>query len=131
MEHIGKWKVYLGDGHQLNIEKSLEALLSFLPKASAKTILAHQNEIIATIIEKGLFNHNKSGIKDRAIEAHLSIFEMSNDFDESIQTLRTHLTHKNVKIVANANLALAHLVSNYGAQRVKISAYEEIMIMNA
>ena len=48
-----------------------------------------------------------------------------------MDTLKNLLKHKNPKVAANAILALAALVSNYGIRSVIIGEYADIILKNA
>jgi hypothetical protein len=61
----------------------------------------------------------------------LLIFEVGENFDESIDTFNELLKHKNIKVLASGTQAVALLVENFGVKRVKISLYAESMLKNA
>lgn len=90
-----------------------------------------QNGIIQIIIEKMLLTHAKPGIKAKSLESLLLLFEVTQNFDDSEDTLQTLLKHKNVKVLSNAVLALAQIVENYGVKKIKIANYAEVMLKNA
>ena len=89
-----------------------------------------QNEIIGMLVEKCI-GHAKKAIQDKAKECLLLIFEVSEAFDESIDTFQALLAHKNVKVLTGGTLAVALLVEHYGVQKVKIGQYAERMLKNA
>lgn len=57
-----------------------------------------QNGIITILCEKMLFTHAKPGIKAKSLECYLLLFEASEVFDESLETMQGLLKHKNVKV---------------------------------
>ena len=61
-------------------------------------LLDAQNGIIQIIIEKMLLTHAKPGIKAKSLECLLLLFEVTQNFDDSIDALQTLLKHKNVKV---------------------------------
>lgn len=48
--------------------------------------------------EKMLFTHAKPNIKAKSLESFLLLFEASENFDDSVETLQGLLAHKNVKV---------------------------------
>jgi hypothetical protein len=90
--------VYLKDTNPGALEKCLDALVQFLNKIQAKVLLDAQNGIIQIIIEKMLLTHAKPGIKAKSLESLLLLFEVTQSFDDSEETLQTLLKHKNVKV---------------------------------
>ena len=129
--HVDQFKVYLKDTNPGALEKCLDCLVNFLNKIQAKVLLDAQNRIIQIIIEKMLLTHAKPGIKAKSLESLLLLFEVTQNFDDSEDTLQTLLKHKNVKVLSNAVLALAQLVENYGVKKIKIANYAEVMLKNA
>lgn len=100
-EYVGSWKDYLKDSNPGALEKALGCLENFLKKVQAKTLLDSQNGIITVIIEKMLLTHVKAGVKAKAMECFLLLFECTANFDDIIDTMSTLLKHKNVKVSAS------------------------------
>lgn len=96
--HVDQWKVYLKDTNPGALEKALDCLISFLNKVQAKVLLDSQNGIIQIIIEKMLLTHARPGIKAKSLECLLLLFEVTQNFEDSSETLLTLLAHKNVKV---------------------------------
>lgn len=94
----------------------------------AKQLVDSQNGTITILCEKMLFTHAKPGIKAKSLECFLLLFEASEVFDESIETMQGLLKHKNVKVLSNACLALGALVAAFGPKKVKIAEYAETML---
>ena len=59
------------------------------------------------------------------------IFEVGEDFDESIDTLNALIKHKNIKVLTTGVTAVAILVEHFGIKRIKIGNYAESMLKNA
>ena len=98
IDHVDKWKIYLKDTNPGALEKALGCLENFLKKIQAKVLLDSQNGIITILCEKMLFTHAKPGIKAKSLECYLLLFEASENFDDSIETMQGLLKHKNVKV---------------------------------
>ena len=79
--------MYLKDTNPGALEKCLDALVNFLNKIQAKVLLDAQNGIIQIIIEKMLLTHAKPGIKAKSLESLLLLFEVTQSFDDSEETL--------------------------------------------
>ena len=86
-ENADKFKVFLKDTNPGALEKALDSLVEFLKKVPAKVLLDAQNGIISIIIEKMLFTHAKPGIRAKSLESFLSLFEVTDNFADSIETL--------------------------------------------
>jgi len=89
--------VYLKDSNPGALEKALTCLEAFVDKIHKSLLVESQNDIINMLVEKCL-GHAKPIIKQKATECLLLIFEVSENFDESIDTLNALLKHKNVKV---------------------------------
>lgn len=61
----------------------------------------------------------------------LLIFEVGENFDDSIDTFNELLTHKNIKTLSCGTQAVAILVENYGVKKIKIAGYAANMLKNA
>lgn len=81
-------------------------------------------------MEKGL-GHAKPVIKNKATDCILIMFEVSEDFEVSLETLQELANHKNVKILACGIQAVAILLENFGIKKIKIPDYAELMLKNA
>lgn len=98
IDHADKWKIYLKDTNPGALEKALGTLENFLKKIQPKQLLDSQNGIITIICEKMLLTHAKPGIKAKSLESFLLLFECTQNFDDSIETMQGLLKHKNVKV---------------------------------
>ena len=114
--------MYLKDSNPGALEKALTTLESFLDKIHPSILVPCQNEIINILVEKCL-GHAKPMIKKRAEECLLLIFEVGENFDESIETLQGLIKHKNIKVLATGTIAVGILVSNFGVKKIKIAEY--------
>ena len=97
-EHVDSWKVFLKDTNPGALEKALDTLQNFLKKVPAKVLMDSQNGIIQIMTEKMLFTHAKPGIKAKSKECLLLLFECTENFNDSVETLQGLLKHKNVKV---------------------------------
>jgi CO dehydrogenase/acetyl-CoA synthase epsilon subunit len=75
--------------------------------------------------------HVKPVIKKKAEDCLLLIFEVGENFDESIDTLNALLKHKNIKVLQSGTSAVALIVENFGVKKVKIGDYAKNMLANA
>ena len=75
--------------------------------------------------------HAKPNIKAKSKECFLLIFEVSENFDDSIEALNGLITHKNIKVLTSGNIALATLVEQFGVKKVKIAQFGTNMLKNA
>ena len=113
---------------------------AFLDKVNKNLVVEAQNDIIKMLVEKCI-GHMKPNIKDKGKECFLMLFEVSEAFDESIDTMLELLKNKNVKvgslcfdilqIVTSACTAIAALVESYGIKKVKVANFTEVMLKNA
>jgi vesicle coat complex subunit len=69
-----------------------------LDKIHPTILVPNQNDIINMLVEK-CFGHAKPVIKKKAEDCLLLIFEVGENFDESIDTLNALLKHKNIKVL--------------------------------
>ena len=86
-ENVDNWKAYLKDTNPGALEKALDCLVIFLQKVQAKTLMDSQNGIIGIIIEKMLLTHAKPGIRAKSMDSFLSMFEVTANFEDSIDTI--------------------------------------------
>lgn len=112
------------------LEKALDCFLIFLDKIHPSILVPNQNDIINMLTEK-CFGHAKPVIKKKAEDCLLLIFEVGENFDESIETLNALIKHKNIKVLQCGTQAVALMVENFGVKKVKISEYAKQMIVNA
>lgn len=87
------WKKYLGDANPGSLEKCLDALNVFIDRCDPKIIAANQNDIIKVLIEKCV-GHAKPTIKLKALECFNLMFEVTETFDESLDTMTESLNSK-------------------------------------
>ena len=60
-------------------------------------VASAQNEIIKSLIEKCI-GHAKATIKTKALECFNLLFEVSEQFDEALETMTECVNSKNVKV---------------------------------
>jgi len=73
----------------------------------------------------------KPVIKQKGSECLILLFEVSENFEESIDTLSEVITHKNVKVMQSGCIAVAALLEAFGLKKVNIKHYSEQMLKNA
>ena len=95
--HASEFHIYLKDINPGALEKALTCLNAFLDKIHKSLIVEHQNKILAMLVEKCL-GHAKPVIKEKSKECMLLIFEVSETFEDSVETLVGLASHKNVKV---------------------------------
>jgi hypothetical protein len=91
------WKKYLADANPGSLEKCLDALEVFINRADPRIVASAQNDIIKVLIEKCV-GHAKPTIKNKSLDCFNLLFEVSESFDESIDTMVECLSSKNVKV---------------------------------
>lgn len=89
--------MYLKDSNPGALEKALVCLEAFLDKIRKSVLNESQNEIITMLVEKCL-GHVKPVIKNKAQECLLIMFEVSENFQDCIETLNKLATHKVPKV---------------------------------
>ena len=129
-QHCSEWKVYLKDSNPGALEKALVCLEAFLDKIHPSILVPNQNEIISMLTEKCL-GHAKPVIKKKAEDCLLLIFEVGENFDESIETLNALIKHKNIKVMQCGTQLVALLIENFGVKKVNIKEYAKQMLVNA
>ena len=75
------------------MEKCLDALTVFIDRCDPKIIIGNQNDIIKVLIEKCV-GHAKPTIKHKALECINLMYEVTEAFDESLDTLAESLNSK-------------------------------------
>jgi len=95
--HACEFKVYLKDVNPGALEKCLTCLNAFLDKVHKTIISEAQNDIISMLVEKCL-GHAKPVIKDKSKECLRVIFEVSENFEDCVETLQGLASHKNIKV---------------------------------
>lgn len=85
-DHVGSWKDYLKDSNPGALEKALVCLQAFVDKIHKDLLPENQNAIISMLVEKCI-GHAKPVIKDKAMECIMLIFEVSENFEDSVETL--------------------------------------------
>ena len=93
-EYSGGWVKYLADSIPGALERCLDALNAFISNCDPKFLATVQNEIIKVLVEKCL-GQNKPSIKSKSSECFLLIFEVSEQFAESEETMLELLKSKN------------------------------------
>ena len=68
------------------LEKALNCFECFLDKIHKSILAEAQNGILMMLVEKCL-GHAKPVIKNKAIECMLLMFEVSESFEDSVETL--------------------------------------------
>jgi hypothetical protein len=96
-EHSSSWKKFLADANPGSLEKALDMLQVFIDKAESKLVAVCQNEIIKILIEKCV-GHMKPTIKTKSLECFAFIFEVTEQFDESMETVIESLNSKVQKV---------------------------------
>ena len=129
-QHCSEWKVYLKDSNPGALEKALNCLEVFLDKIHASILVPNKNDILNMLVEKCL-GHDKPVIKKKAEDCLLLIFEVGENFEESIDTINALIKHKNVKVLQSGTVALGVLVANVGVKKIKIAEYAKQMLANA
>lgn len=97
-DHSSNWKKYLADNNPGALEKALDALEAFIGRADPKLVLSSQNDIIKVLIEKCI-GHAKASIKTKSTECFNLLFEVTESFDDSLETLSEMLSSKNAKVL--------------------------------
>jgi len=98
------------------------ALIVFLDYIHPDILKEHQNDILRVLIEKTMAQ-TKQEVDVKALECIILIFEVSGEFEMSIETLQEMIQHKNVKVVANATTALASIVDHFGVSQMDINLF--------
>lgn len=129
-QHCSEWKTYLKDSNPGALEKALNCLEIFLDKIHPSILVPNQNDMINMLVEKCL-GHAKPVIKKKAEDCLLLIFEVGENFDESIDTLSALIKHKNIKVLQSGTSAVALLVEQFGVKKVKIPDFAKQMLANA
>ena len=101
--------MYLKDANPGALEKALDLLTVFLDKCHPSIVEQYQNDIIPILVEKCV-GHAKPNIKAKSKECFLLMFDVSENFDDSIETINTVISHKNIKVLTSGIIALASLV---------------------
>ena len=80
------------------LEKALTCFLAFIDKINKVLITVEsKNAIINMLVEKCI-GHMKPVIKQKGIECLLLLFEVSENFEESVECFCELIKHKNVKV---------------------------------
>ena len=96
-DHQTMWKKYLSDTNPGALEKCLDSLGFYIDRGHPKLVAESQNDIIKILVEKCLM-HAKPTIKQKSLETFLLLFEVSEQFEESNDTLIELLNSKNIKV---------------------------------
>jgi len=59
------------------------------------------------------------------------MFEVSENFQDSVETLNKMATNKVPKVAASGTLCVALLIENFGIKKMKVGEYAESMLKNA
>jgi len=117
-----KWKEYLSESHVAVQKQQVMALIVFLDYIHPDILKEHQNDILRVLIEKTMAQ-TKQEVDVKALECIILIFEVSGEFEMSVETLQEMIQHKNVKVVANATTALASIVDHFGVSQMDINLF--------
>jgi hypothetical protein len=97
----------LADNNPGSLEKCIDSLQAFIDNGDPIIIASAQNDIIKSLIEKCL-GHTKPAIKSKGHECFLMIFEVSEKFEESFETIIEMLNSKNAKVGNYSKLTLPY-----------------------
>ena len=75
----------------------MEALQAFVDFGDPKVVVMSQNDVIKLLIEKCI-GHTKPSIKQKGLECFNLLFEVTESFDESVETITESLNAKNIKV---------------------------------
>ena len=81
-------------------------------------------------MEKGLTN-GKALIRKKAEHCLLTLFQISEDFQASVEVLNGLANNKNKKVAACGIQAIAILLDNFGLRKVLFLDYSQNMLVNA
>ena len=104
MNSVDKFKIYFKDSNPGALEKSLDCFEAFLKKVDPKIIGEEFNPILAMMIEKCI-GHAKPAVKSKSKECLLLMYEVVENFTDSIETLLGLCKHKNVKVSLSSNFS--------------------------
>ena len=96
-EHAPMWKKYLADINPGSLEKCLDALQWFIDMGDPKVVGSCQYDIVKALIEKCI-GHAKPTIKQKGLECFNTLFEVTESFDESVETITECLNSKTIKV---------------------------------
>ena len=91
------WKKYLGDTNPGALEKCLDSLNAFIDRGDPRVVAVAQNDIVKGLVEKCI-GHAKPTIKHKGLECFNLLFEVTENFEESIETMVEVLQAKNIKV---------------------------------
>lgn len=81
-EQCGNWKKYIfEENNPMGMETLLTCLLAYIDRCDPKILAASQIDLIKSLIEKGL-THTKPTVRSKSTECLLSLFEVTEVFDE-------------------------------------------------
>jgi hypothetical protein len=76
------------------------------------------------LVEKCI-GHAKPVIKQKGIDCLLLMFEVSENFEDSVETMCELAAHKNIKIMTCGTIAVASLLEAFGHKKIRIPDYAE------
>ena len=82
------------------------------------------------LVEKCI-GHAKPVIKQKGIDCLLLMFEVSENFEDSVECLCELAAHKNIKVMTCGTTAVASLLEAFGHKKMRIPDYAEQMLKNA
>lgn len=133
-DYATKWPEILQDNNASCLEKALEAMQTWLNKASQELVSDFQYGLLKALTEKCI-SHTKANIKSQALENSKLIFEVSENFDEETLDGLEEIC-KSIKLptkIASVSL-LANLITAYGIKRLPVDRFKpyiEAMANNA
>ncbi len=102
----------------MGMESLLNCLAAYIDRCDPKLLAASQNDLVKTLIEKG-FSHTKPTVRQKSSECFLSLFEVTEVFDEQTNdAILEMMKHKNAKISLTAIQTLILLLRAYGPKKV-------------
>ena len=127
-EQCGRWKKYLQEeNNPMGMESLMNCLLAYIDRCDSKILAASQIDLIKSVIEKGL-SHAKASVKQKSTECFLSLFEVTEVFDDPTNdALLEMIKHKNAKVALTSFQALITLLGAYGPKKVQLKPYMKTM----
>jgi hypothetical protein len=118
-EQCGSWKKYIQEeNNPMGMESLMTCLAAYIDGCDPKILAASQIDLIKSLIEKGL-THAKATVKYKSTECFLSLFEVTEVFDEPTNdALLEMIKHKNAKVSLTSFQALITLLGAYGPKKV-------------
>lgn len=127
-EQCGSWKKYIQEeNNPMGMESLMTCLAAYIDGCDPKILAASQIDLIKSLIEKGL-THAKATVKQKSTECFLSLFEVTEVFDEPTNdALLEMIKHKNAKVSLTSFQALITLLGAYGPKKVQLKPFMKTM----